>query len=240
MDPDHTNWDVSPETNTYESATIHRDRTATKSGNTHRNGSARKNGTVRKNRTARKSKTIRKNVRSNGGGGGGGGGQGGGGIPVANWDPECRRGARFLNMDARNRMVQTVDLDDGEFNAMFGKSDDNNIDLEEEDPSPIHERQILGTAARQLLLKIEASCKKVLSDSQCEAFGLVKSLVREPQLENINAAFCDDSLISLIHRCVEAEVKVSQAVFIQMLSFIHLRAKFERFVFHNYASVIAD
>ena len=238
MDPDHTNWDVSPEANTYESATTHKDRTATKSGNTCRNGSARKNGTVRKNRTACKSKTVCKNMRSNGGGGGGG--QGGGGIPVANWDPECRRGARFLNMDVRNPMVQTVDLGDDEFNAMFGKSNDNNNDLEEEDTSPIHERQILGTAARQLLLKIEASCKKVLLDSQCEAFELVKSLVHGPQLKNIDTAFCDDSLISLIHRCVEAEVKVSQVVFIQMLSFIHLRAKFERFVFHYYASVIAD
>lgn len=221
-----------------ESASICQDGTAAESGNTRRNGSARKNGTVRKNRVARKSKTLRrKNVRRNGGGDGGG--QGGGGIPVANWDPECRRGAIFLNMDARSRVVPMVDLDDDEFNAVFRMSNDNSNDLEE--PNPIHEKQILGPTAQRLLLKIEASCKTVLSNSgQCEAFKIVKSLVHGLQLENINTAFYDNSLLSLIHRCGEAELKVSQAVFIQILNFIHLRAKFERFVFRDYSSVTTD
>ena len=243
--------DATPEANsatcinatTSESATTHEKKTARKSGNTHKNGTARKNGTVRKNRDARKSEAIRKNGtlhgRSNGSSGGGSGGTGGGEVPVANWDPDCRRGARYLNMDARNAVGQTEELDDDEFDSLFAMSNNNGDNLEER--SPIHEKQVLGIAARQLLLKIEASCKKVLSDRhQCEAFKVIKSLVHGLQLQNLNTAFRDESLLSLIRRCGEAEVNVSQAVFTQMLDFIHFRVKFERSLFCYYQSSMTD
>ena len=169
--------------------------------------------------------------------GGGGGGQGADDNLVARWDPECRRGAHFLNMDARNARAQTVEVEnDEEFDSMFngdsGRIEDNNEEMEEgdEEAGPIHKNQILGPAACKLLRKIEEGCEAIIFDhsNSGEAFKIVKSLVHASSLESINAAFDDDTLQSLVYRCEEAENKVSQVVFVQMLTLIHMRVKFER------------
>lgn len=165
-----------------------------------------------------------------GAGGGGGGGQGPDDNFVALWDPNCKRGSRFLNMDARNATPETAECDgDEEFNSIFNANPDQ-VQEGEGDSGAIFENQILGSAACKLLRKIEGACEAVLLDNNnsCEAFKIIKSLVHGSALANITAAFDDDSLLSLIQRCDEADNKVSQAVFVQMMTYIHLRVKFER------------
>jgi len=142
-------------------------------------------------------------------------------------------------MDAINGQPQTVDLDlsDDEFNGIFGNTCETENDGEPKNPnaeeddgaSPIYEKQLLDITVRNLLQKIEKACEEVLEDTESDAFNVIKSLVDASPLENLQATFNDNSLVTLINHCAHTENKISQASFVHILTLIHTRLKFERF-----------
>ena len=157
-----------------------------------------------------------------GDGGDGGGGDGGGGGIVAehSWRPDCRRGGTGLRRFAGGLTpAQWVEAEE---------DDDDGHEVQ-----PVYERQVHSAAANHIISSLAVAARHLNSNTGCsllpDAASVLQTLVEGRAWDSLGN-FYDNSLDSIIQRCVRSEELGACSTFIDAINKIHFRTKVERYV----------
>ena len=158
-----------------------------------------------------------------GGGGGGGGGAGDGIVAEHNWRPDCRRGGaglrRFVGGLTPAQWVEAEEEEDD--------------DDDEHEIQPVYERQVHSAAANHIISSLAVAARHLNSNTGCsllpDAARVLQTLVEGRAWDSMGN-FYDNSLDSIIQRCVRSEELGACSTFIDAINKIHFRTKVERYV----------